>query len=208
MHCPAEDWSVPAPSPFNIPDSLGSENDRELLWAEGAHGLRAPPEHTLGDQAGATLPAIVFSFGGGWRNGTPAQFVEQYKCLASRGMVAITADYRVKSRQNVTPLECIADAKSAIRWVRRNANDLGIDANRIAAGGGSAGGRLAAALATVNDFDDKSDDVKISAVADALVLFNPALGVANIPVDYGFGDKAAAAPHLQHVKAKLPPAGA
>ncbi|HEX4947201.1 MAG TPA: alpha/beta hydrolase [Blastocatellia bacterium] len=151
------------------------------------------------------LPAIVFFFGGGWRNGTPAQFVEHCKHLASRGMVAITAEYRVKARHNVTPLECIADAKSALRWVRKNAGELGIDVNRIAAGGGSAGGHLAAALATVNGFDDKSDDLKISAVPNALVLFNPALDVANVPADYGFGDKAVAASPLQNVKGKLPP---
>jgi acetyl esterase/lipase len=160
-----------------------------------------PPNRKQGDQR----PAIVFFFGGGWRNGTPAQFVEHCKHLASRGMVAITAEYRVKSRHNVTPLECIADAKSALRWVRGKANELGLDANRIAAGGGSAGGHLAAATATVNGFDDKSDDLKISAAPNALVLFNPALDVANVSADYGFGDKAAAASPLQNVKGKLPP---
>jgi acetyl esterase/lipase len=151
------------------------------------------------------LPAIVFFFGGGWRNGTPAQFAEHCKYLAARGMVAITAEYRVKARHNVTPLECIADAKSALRWVRKNAGDLGIDSNRLAAGGGSAGGHLAAATATVSGFDDKGEDLKVSAVPNALVLFNPALDVSNIPADYGFGDKAVAASPLQNVKAKLPP---
>jgi acetyl esterase/lipase len=160
-----------------------------------------PPNRKQGDKR----PAIVFFFGGGWRNGTPAQFVEHCKHLASRGMVAITAEYRVKSRHNVTPLECIADAKSALRWVRGKANELGLDANRIAAGGGSAGGHLAAATATVNGFDDKSDDLKISAAPNALVLFNPALDVANVSADYGFGDNAAAASPLQNVKGKLPP---
>src|SRR6185436_20123869 len=48
-------------------------------------------------QSKAKLPAIVFFFGGGWRQGIPAQFIEHCKYLAARGMVAITAEYRVKS---------------------------------------------------------------------------------------------------------------
>lgn len=125
-------------------------------------------------------PAIVFFFGGGWTNGSPVQFEQHCRYLASRGMVAITADYRVASRQNVKPTACVADAKSALRWVRQNAARLGIDPNRIAAGGGSAGGHLAAAIATVPGFDEAGEDTKISAVPNACVLFNPALVLAPI----------------------------
>jgi acetyl esterase/lipase len=156
-------------------------------------------------QSKARLPAIVFFFGGGWRQGSPAQFVEHCKHLATRGMVAITAEYRVKSRHNVTPLECIADAKSAMRWVRAHAAELGIDADRIAAGGGSAGGHLAAAVATVREFDDKTDDLKVSPLPQALVLFNPALDLNGISGDFGFGDKKLAASPLQNVRKGAPP---
>jgi len=93
-------------------------------------------------------PAIVFFFGGGWNGGTPSQFVQHSEYLASRGMVAVVADYRVKSRQNTTAKECVADGKSAVRFLRENAVRLGIDPNRIAAGGGSAGGHVAAAATT------------------------------------------------------------
>ncbi len=123
-------------------------------------------------------PAIVFFFGGGWTNGSPAQFEQQCRYLAGRGMVAITADYRVGSRHKVNPTACVADAKSALRWVRQNAARLGIDPKRIAAGGGSAGGHLAAAIATVPGFEEPGEDLKISAMPDALVLFNPALVLA------------------------------
>src|SRR5688572_18663189 len=119
--------------------------------------------------------AIAFFFGGGWNNGSPVQFEQQCRHLASRGMVAITADYRVNSRHQVKPTTCVADAKSAIRWVRKNAARLGIDPQRIAAGGGSAGGHLAAATATLSGFEEAGEDTKISAVPNALVLFNPAL---------------------------------
>lgn len=127
-----------------------------------------------------TAPAIVFFFGGGWNAGSPAQFVKHCEYLSARGMVAIVADYRVKSRHNVTAKVCVTDAKSAIRWVRENASKLGVDGNRIAAGGGSAGGHLAAACATLPKFDDENENKSISSKPNALVLFNPALVLAPI----------------------------
>lgn len=125
-------------------------------------------------------PAVVFFFGGGWRGGTPAQF--QYHCryLASRGMVAMTAEYRVLSRHGVKAVSCFRDARSAIRWVRQNAERLGVDPDRVAAGGGSAGGHLAGALGTIREFDEADEDRAISAVPNALVLFNPALVLAPV----------------------------
>ncbi len=130
-----------------------------------------PPGHAATD----SRPAIVFFFGGGWANGSPAQFENQAKLLAARGMVAITADYRVASRHQVKVDSCLRDAKSALRYVRLNAQRLGIDPNRLAAGGGSAGGHLAAATATVPGFEEASEIEKASSRPNALVLFNPAL---------------------------------
>lgn len=124
--------------------------------------------------------AIVFFFGGGWKHGTPDKFTQQCGYFASRGLVAITADYRIASRQHVKPTACVADAKSAIRWVRLNASRFGIDPHRIAAGGESAGGHIAAAAATITDFDEPNEDRQISSVPDALVLFNPVLVLAPI----------------------------
>ena len=95
------------------------------------------------------LPAIVFFFGGGWTGGSPTQFEPQSRHLAARGMVAIVADYRVKTRQDAKPADCVSDAKACVRWVRANASRLGIEPERIAVGGGSAGGHLAASTATV-----------------------------------------------------------
>ena len=63
-------------------------------------------------------PAIVFFFGGGWAFGTPAQFYPQARHLAARGMGAICAEYRIKSQHETSPIECITDGKSAIRFVR------------------------------------------------------------------------------------------
>lgn len=131
------------------------------LWIFGESDPQAPK------------PAIVFFFGGGWNSGSPAQFENQARHFAKRGMIAITADYRVKSRQGVQVVECVKDAKSAIDWVRENADRLGIDPDRIAASGGSAGGHLAACTGTVSGFG--SDERP-----NALILFNPACTLAPI----------------------------
>ncbi len=125
-------------------------------------------------------PAIVFFFGGGWRSGTPAQFQEQCTYLASRGMVAMAADYRVSSRHQTKAVTCVADAKSTVRWIRANAKRLGIDPEKIAAGGGSAGGHIAACTGTIKEFDESEEDADVSSVPNAMVLFNPALVLAPV----------------------------
>jgi acetyl esterase/lipase len=130
---------------------------------------------------GTKHPAIVFFFGGGWTSGSPVQFERQCRHFAKRGMVAMTADYRVGGRQHVKPVTCVADAKSCLRWIRQNAERLGIDPNRLVASGGSAGGHLAAATATLPGLDEAGEDTKTSAVPNALILFNPALAFGAFP---------------------------
>ena len=119
-------------------------------------------------------PAIVFYHGGGWTGGAPGQFDEHSGYLASRGMVAVQVEYRLLDRKgNEPPETCVADAKSALRWVRSHARDLGIDPSRIASGGGSAGGHLAAFVGMVDGGDAAEDDKSISPKSNAMVLFNP-----------------------------------
>lgn len=130
-------------------------------------------------------PAIVFFFGGGWNGGSPEQFEKQAKHLADRGMIAMVADYRVKSRNKTPAVECVKDGKAAVAWIRKNAKRLGIDPNRIAAAGGSAGGHVAATTGTLTGFG--SDERP-----NAMILFNPVLTLANLD-DWqakGFGVKA------------------
>ena len=166
--------------------------------------------------AQANRAAIVFFFGGGWTSGSPGQFETQCRHFASRGMLAIAADYRVNSRHGVKPVTCVADAKSCVRWIRSNAARLGINPQRIVAAGGSAGGHLAAATATLPGLDEPDEDKSVSSVPNALVLFNPALVLA--PMDgldlNGFGtkvgkDRLGIEPSelspAHHVKAGAPP---
>ena len=137
-----------------------------------------------GHQATDQRAAVVFFFGGGWNAGSPAQFAPHCAHFAEKGLVAITVDYRVASRHGVKAVRCVEDAKSAIRYVRENAVELGIDPNRIIAGGGSAGGHLAACTGTVKKFDRKEENLNVSSVPNAMMLFNPACVLAPV------GDKA------------------
>lgn|GEM_PF-264705 len=118
-------------------------------------------------------PAIVFFFGGGWTSGTIEQFRPQAEHLARRGMVAALADYRVRSRHKTSPFACVADGKSAVRWLRANSARLGVDPERVAAGGGSAGGHVAAAAGVIQGLEEAGEDAAVSSRPDALVLFNP-----------------------------------
>ena len=128
-----------------------------------------PPQSMKNDPR----PAIVFFFGGGWKGGNPNQFLEHCKYLSARGMVAILADYRVSSRNNTTAVYAVKDAKSAIRWVRKNADALGVIPDKIVASGGSAGGHLSAATGTIPMHDEVTEDKNVSSRPNAMILFNP-----------------------------------
>ncbi|WPJ97520.1 alpha/beta hydrolase [Coraliomargarita algicola] len=139
-----------------------------------------PPDHASTDQR----TAILFFFGGGWMIGNPSQFFPHCAYLASRGMVAVSAEYRVQKQHGTSPQECVKDGKSAMRWLRAHAAEWGIDPDKILAGGGSAGGHVAAATATLEDFNESEDDCSISCKPAALVLFNPVFN--NGPESYGY----------------------
>lgn len=130
-----------------------------------------PPDWKATDKR----PAMVFFHGGGWVSGGPTQFSQHSDYLATRGLVCIQVEYRLLkgTAADTPPLVCVQDAKSAMRWVRAHATELGIDPQRIGAGGGSAGGHLAAFVGMVEGLDDPQDDLSLSPKANALVLFNP-----------------------------------
>ena len=119
-------------------------------------------------------PAVLLFFGGGFRIGTPSQFDYQARALAAAGVVGILADYRVSSRDGISPPECMEDARAALALVRSSADRLGIDPDRIAAAGGSAGGFLSAGLST---FARPASGPG----PDALALYNPLLVTAPLP---------------------------
>jgi acetyl esterase/lipase len=151
-------------------------------------------------------PAMVYFFGGGWSGGSLDQFRPHAQYFSQRGMVCFLVEYRVKNRNKTTPFESLKDAKSAFRFIRSHANDFKIDPDKIVASGGSAGGHLAAALATISGYNEDTDDQVISCIPNALVLYNPVID--NGPGGYGYEriqDQYQAFSPLHNIKAGAPP---
>ncbi len=150
---------------------------------------REPVEHVYAEPNGTQLKAYVISpdkaggkrrsaivlfHGGGWDTGSPEWAFSRAKHFADLGMVAIAAQYRLSDQKETTPIEAMADARAAIRWVRTQADSLGVDPKRIVAFGWSAGGHLAASAAI---FDPDASKEGASARPDALVLVSPAVSL-------------------------------
>ena len=139
----------------------------------GGRQLTLEADYPPGWQATDHRPAIVFFFGGGWTSGTPRQFQAQAEYFARRGLVCLRADYRLNSRDKVSADKCVEDARSALRWVRSHAAQLGVDPQRIVAAGGSAGGHLAACTFFAENINAPEDDLSVSARPNAMILYNP-----------------------------------
>jgi len=155
-----------------------------VFAAEGTPDVKTMTYKTVGDRelkihihyppgwkASDSRPGIIFFFGGGWTGGKVEQFQPQAEYLAGRGMVAARADYR--------PDKCVEDARSAVRWMRHNAGRLGFDPKKLVASGGSAGGHLAACMMIQKSVETDGDDLSISTIPQAMVLFNPVLSFEN-----------------------------
>ncbi|MFT4548910.1 MAG: arylsulfatase A [Verrucomicrobiales bacterium] len=100
-------------------------------------------------EAWGELPAIVCVHGGGWRKGSKINHTKPAQALAARGFVTATISYRL-SGEEPFPAQ-IQDCKAAVRFLRANAKEYGIDPDKIGAIGHSAGGHLVALLATAGE---------------------------------------------------------
>ena len=165
----AADIAVTAGKVYVYKTSAGKQRKMEIFF---------PPGH---DPAKAKVPGMILFHGGGWSGGTLDQFRVACAYFASRGLVCATAEYQMLGK-NAAKLPkgeskkrvCVTDAKSAIRWFKQNADELGIDPARIITGGGSAGGHISA-LATMNaGLNDPADPKNIDTRVVAYLWFNPA----------------------------------
>lgn len=148
------------------------------------HFARPEPERFPG-----LRPCVLFFHGGAWRSGDPKQFMAYAQKLADVGVIGISVQYRLMRDGDDLPLHAVQDARSALRYVRAKAAQLGCDVQRIGAGGGSSGGHLAAMAAVANapavagkpaaanPLDDPSDDLSVSPRPQALFLMNPPLNL-------------------------------
>ncbi|HEX8334698.1 MAG TPA: alpha/beta hydrolase [Segetibacter sp.] len=94
-------------------------------------------------------PAVLLIHGGGWKSGDKSQNEAMALQLASKGYVAVTAEYRLSTEAQYPA--ALYDLRQAIRWMRTNAGKYGLNKNKIAVLGVSAGGQLAALLGTTYD---------------------------------------------------------
>ena len=190
----AAPFEGPEGKPYVYKTSAGVERKMEIFF---------PPNH---DPAKSKVPGVILFHGGGWSGGNLSQFRFAASYFASRGLVCATAEYQMLGKAEMEKLAkgeskkraCVTDAKSAIRWFKQNAAELGIDPKRIITGGGSAGGHISA-LATMNPgLNDPSDPKDIDTSVVAYLWFNPA-----------FEDSDKTDPEIEiltHLKADLPPA--
>lgn len=138
----------------------------ETYKSVGGYHLAAHVFPPAGLREGERRPAVVYLHGGSWSEGKP----DWDFGTSPIGFVNICIEYRTHERFGVTPYAAIADVKSAIRWVRRNAAALQVDENRIVAEGASAGGHLALCAALLDTLDEADEDRTVGSRPNALVL--------------------------------------
>jgi acetyl esterase/lipase len=124
-------------------------------------------------------PALVMFHGGSWRTGEPRQFFRQAEVWNRLGVTVFLPVYALERTHGATPQQSVEDAFRAWQAVHQNAEALGIDSTAIAAGGGSAGGHLAAGLATLTP----PAAITGHSPPTGLILFNPVID--NSPQGYG-----------------------
>jgi acetyl esterase/lipase len=166
---------------------------------------------------GKPKAAVLLLHGGAWRRGSKEAVGPSARALAGHGFVALAVQYRLLG-DAPWPAQ-IQDVNSAIRWVRRHAGNLGVDADKIVVEGLSAGGHLAllaAGAAHVRAFSDDADADQDSAVAAAVAFYPPVEFQLGTPVEGALspsrlmGEQADArdaelGSPIHHVRANFPP---
>lgn len=130
------------------------------------------------------LPAIVYLHGGGWAVGTRRRFGRAFASwspsaldrLAQAGFAVATIDYRLSGEAQF-PAQ-LHDVKAAVRWLRGTSSRIGVDAQRVAAWGESAGGHLAMLAGLTGDRPDLEGSIgehlgESSAVSGVIDWYGP-----------------------------------
>jgi arylsulfatase A-like enzyme/acetyl esterase/lipase len=160
------------------PEGVVIKRDLQFLAADRVEklDLYQPAEHSEKHRR----PAVVIIHGGGWAKGDKARKREFVSgtMLAKAGYVAVSVNYETrKGRRWPTNLH---DCKNAVRWLRKNAERLGVDGNRIGVIGGSAGGHLALMVAYTGDDPEYSPTEPYPNVSDRVSACVDMYGITNL----------------------------
>ena len=194
--------------PQSPPASSYMPDEIKVYKKKGEKELTAHIFHSLKENQTGANPAFTFFHPGGWTMGEPMWGYDLCRHFSSKGMVAISFQYRISSIGGYSPVDALEDVKSAIRWTRKNANDLNIDPQKVVGGAISAGAHLVTCAATLDGFDDLEDDMSISAVPDALAFQSACLNTLAVD-DFASLLQGRAEPEdlspFHHLKAGMPP---
>lgn len=159
--------------------------------------------------------AIVFFHGGGWAFGSPEEFFGACRRYAAKGFVTFSVQYRLSDNADgknpqprTTPIECVQDARSALRWIRANAEGYHVDPVKIIVGGQSVGGQLALATAMLDGVDEPTDDLAVSPVPAAVLLYSGTPNTVEVWCDDLLGNRRGRIWDISpahHVRPQLPP---
>lgn len=123
--------------------------------------------------------AYLFFHGGSWAIGSPEWGYYNCQRFASKGMVAISFEYRLKDVHGAYVADAVSDAFSAVAWVRENATELRIDTGKIVAAGFSSGAHLAACTAMIDGSVFFGNNQKVNSKPNALILQSAAYSMDN-----------------------------
>lgn len=134
-------------------------------------------------------PALVLFFGGGWRVGSKEALHPVAQVMAENGIAAITPEYRIASKHHTTPQNAMDDGLLFWQLVQQHAGKWGLDAGRIALGGGSAGAQIAI-MAALNS----------GTMPKAFVLYNPATNLTGLKMRLAMGGSYRHASPMHQIK--------
>jgi acetyl esterase/lipase len=141
-----------------------SKRTKNISYIPANSSVKADPERHLLDvyapnkKPQTPLPVVVFIHGGNWNSGSKNTYWFIGRRLASQGVVAVVINYRLSP--NVLVPDMALDCARAVQWTSQHIGEYGGDPNRIYVMGHSAGGGLAALLATDNELFTRIDMAK------------------------------------------------
>jgi len=137
------------PTPATVPAADPVRIEKDVAYLGPDRQEKGDLYLPAGVAKGQRCPAVVIIHGGGWSGGDKgaAREINIGTTLAANGYVGFSINYVLATKDRPVWPQNVYDCKTAVRWLRKNADRLGIDPDHIGAIGGSAGGHLAAMIA-------------------------------------------------------------